>query len=303
MDSESQASSKTQPELEGSTLNRQILSLAVPALGALIAEPLFATIDSAMVGHLGTLQLAGLGLASTILVTFFGVFIFLAYSTTAITSRALGAKCVADGLKAGIDAIWLALFLCIISTGVLVFKAEIIVTWFHPEPGVIPYAIEYLQFASPGLAGMMVVLAATGTLRGLLDTKTPLYVALGGAMVNTILNAILIYGLNLGVAGSGLGTAISQTLMGVVLVAIVVRAARSHDVDMKPSFGGLGSSIVVGLPLLILTMSLRLAILATVAAVTRIGAIALSSHQAVVTLWNFAAYALDALGISAQALV
>ena len=63
---------------DSSGLNRQVLSLAVPALGALIAEPLFVLADSAMVGHLGAVSLAGLSLASTILTTTVGLFVFLA---------------------------------------------------------------------------------------------------------------------------------------------------------------------------------------------------------------------------------
>lgn len=256
-----------------------------------------------MVGHLGTEQLAGLALSSTILMTAVGIFIFLAYSTTSITSRAVGAGKVAEGLKAGIDAMWLALILgVVVATGMILWAKQIVV-WFDPDPVVVPHAMDYLQYSAPGLVGMLVVLAATGTLRGLLDTKTPLYVATAGAAVNAGLNAFLIYGLDMGIAGSGLGTAISQTLMGLALVIVVVRGARRHDVDLTPSFGGLSEATVAGIPLLIRTLTLRLAILATVAAVTRAGAIALAGHQVVNTVWSFAAFALDALGISAQALI
>ena len=92
-------------------LNRQILSLAVPALGALVAEPLFVLIDSAMVGHLGATSLAGLSLASTVLTTIVGLFVFLAYATTATTARLFGAGDRRGGLRAGIDGAWLAALL------------------------------------------------------------------------------------------------------------------------------------------------------------------------------------------------
>ncbi|MDU6679138.1 MULTISPECIES: MATE family efflux transporter [unclassified Actinomyces] len=297
-----QHSSKTEPQLEGLELNREILRLALPALGALLAQPLFTTIDSAMVGHLGTEQLAGLALSSTILMTAVGLFIFLAYSTTSITARALGAGNIASGLRAGIEAIWLAALLGVITASALILAAPIIISWFRADTTVIPHAIAYLQYSSPGLVGMLVVLAATGTLRGLLDTKTPLYVATAGAAGNAALNAIFIYGLDMGIAGSGLGTAIAQTLMGIILVAVVVKGARREGVSLKPSFGGLLGATNAGLPLLVRTLTLRIAILATVAVVTRAGAIALAAHQVVNTVWNFAAFALDALGISAQSL-
>ncbi|MDO5033841.1 MAG: MATE family efflux transporter [Actinomycetaceae bacterium] len=275
----------------------------MPALGALLAEPLFTTIDSAMVGHLGTEQLAGLALSSTILMTVVGLFIFLAYSTTSITSRALGAGKLADGLRAGVEAIWLAAILGLITASALIFGAKWIVGWFNVEDSVAPHAIAYLQYSAPGLVGMLIVLAATGTLRGLLDAKTPLYVATAGAAGNAALNAVLIYGLNMGIAGSGLGTAIAQTLMGIALVIVVARGARREKVDWRPSFGGLIGATQAGFPLLVRTLTLRIAILATVAAVSGAGAVALAAHQVVNTVWNFAAYALDALGISAQSLI
>ena len=70
---------------------REILRLTVPAFLALVAEPLFLLADSAIIGHLGTTQLAGLGVASAALITAANIFIFLAYGTTAIVARQVGA--------------------------------------------------------------------------------------------------------------------------------------------------------------------------------------------------------------------
>ena len=86
------------------SLNRQVLSLALPALGALIAEPLFVLADSAMVGHLGAVSLAGLSLASSILTTTVGLFVFLAYATTATTARLFGAGRRIEGLRASLGS-------------------------------------------------------------------------------------------------------------------------------------------------------------------------------------------------------
>ena len=87
-----------------STIDRQVLALAVPALGALVAEPLFVLVDTAIVGHLGPAPLAGLGLASTVLATVVGLCVFLAYATTATVARRLGAGDEAGALRSGIDS-------------------------------------------------------------------------------------------------------------------------------------------------------------------------------------------------------
>src|SRR5687768_12654982 len=90
--------------------DREIIGLAVPAFGALVAEPLFVMVDSAIVGHLGTPQLAGLGVAAALLMTAVSVFVFLAYATTAAVARRVGAGDLQSAIRQGMDGIWLALF-------------------------------------------------------------------------------------------------------------------------------------------------------------------------------------------------
>ncbi len=285
------------------SLTGQILGLAVPALGALVAEPLFVIIDSAMVGHLGTPELAGLALASTVLQTVVGVFVFLAYSTTALAARALGAGHPDRAVRSGIEAMWLAAGLGVVAAVALVVTGPALVNALGADPAVAPHAVAYLRASSPGLVGMFVVLAATGTLRGLLDTRTPLVVAAGGAAFNVAANAVLIYGAGLGIAGSGAGTAVTQTLMAVALVWVVVRGARGLGVSLRPSAGGVWGAAVDGAPLLVRTVALRVALLATLAVATAAGTQALAAHQVVNAVWNLTGFVMDALAIAAQALV
>ena len=284
-------------------LDRRILSLAVPALGALVAEPLFVLIDSAMVGHLGATSLAGLSLASSVLTTVVGLFVFLAYATTATTARLFGAGDRRGGLRAGVDGLWLAALLGAGAALALGAAAPGVVGALGADGAVARAAVAYLRASAPGLPGMLVVFAATGTLRGLLDTRTPFVVATAGAALNVGLNALLLYGARMGIAGSGLGTALAQSAMAAALAAPVLRSARDAGVGLAPSRTGLQASLGSGAPLLVRTVSLRAAILTTVWAATALGAVPLAAHQVVGSLWNFAAFALDALAVAAQALV
>ena len=284
-------------------LDQRIASLALPALGALVAEPLFVLIDSAMVGHLGPISLAGLSLASTVLTTVVGLFVFLAYATTATTARLFGAGQRRAGLRAGVDGLWLAGVLGLGAALLLGGGATWLVDLLGADGAVADAAVAYLRASCPGLPGMLVVFAATGTLRGLLDTRTPFVVAAAGAVLNVGLNATFLYGLGMGIAGSGLGTALSQTVIAVALARPVLRAARADGVSLSPHRQGLSASLGSGLPLLVRTLSLRAAILATVWAATALGDIPLAAHQIINALWSFAAFALDALAIAAQALI
>src|SRR5712691_1114358 len=93
----------------GRTYDREIARLAVPAFGALIAEPLYLLADTAVVGHLGTPQLAGLAVAGTVLGAMYAIFIFLAYGTTAAVARLIGAGDEREAARQAVQSIWLAL--------------------------------------------------------------------------------------------------------------------------------------------------------------------------------------------------
>lgn len=285
------------------SVDRELLTLALPTLGTLLAEPLLVATDTALLGHIGATELAGLSLASTILTTLVGLCIFLAYATTAATGRLFGAGRDREGLRQGIDSLYLAAALGLV-LGILLFAfANPLLRLFQDDAHVLAHAAHYLHASAFGLPGMLVVLAATGVLRGMADTKTPLYVTTAGALLNIPLDVILIYPAGLSVRGAGIGTAVAQSLMGAALVALLVRKAREADVPLKPEGAGILSALWEGWPLIVRTVSLRLAILAEMAAASALSVNALAANQITMMVWNFAAYGLDSLAIAAQILV
>ena len=282
---------------------REILRLAVPALGALIAEPLFLLADSAIVGHLGVSQLAGVGLASAVLHTAVGLMVFLAYSTTPAVARAMGEGRLPKALAAGRDGVWLGLVLGLVLAVAGFAGAELLVDLMGAEGEVRQFAVDYLRWSMPGLVAMLLIFAGTGVLRGLQDTRTPLVVASAGFTLNILLNLALVYGLNWSVTGSAVGTSIAQWAMALVYLVIVQRNARNHGVPLRPDWRGVRAMTRVGSWLMLRTLSLRIAILATVLVVTAQGPVNLAAHQLAMTIFTFLAFALDALAIAAQALI
>lgn len=282
---------------------REILRLAVPAFGALIAEPLFLLADSAIVGHLGVSQLAGVGLASAVLHTAVGLMVFLAYSTTPAVARAMGHGQLGKALAAGRDGVWLALLLGIVLAVAGFWAAEPLVALMGAEGDVQSFAVDYLRWSMPGLVAMLLIFAGTGVLRGLQDTRTPLLVATAGFGLNIVLNFWLVYGLGWSVAGSAAGTSVAQWTMACVYLAMVRRNAARHGISLWPDWSGIRAMTRVGSWLMLRTLSLRIAILATVFVVTGQGAVNLAAHQLAMTIFSFLAFALDALAIAAQALI
>jgi putative MATE family efflux protein len=198
---------------------------------------------------------------------------------------------------------WLALGLGIALAAALFATAPWAVAAMGGVSDVATHATTYLRWSAFGLPGMLLVLAATGVLRGLQDTRTPLWVASAGAIANAVLDVVLVYGAGMGIAGSALATAVAQVGMAVALCVVVVRGARRIGASLRPHRAGIWANAVAGAPLFVRTASLRLAILLTVNVATSLGAVALAGHQVVNSLWGLAAFALDALAIAAQALV
>ncbi|MDR6557329.1 putative MATE family efflux protein [Arthrobacter pascens] len=291
------------PAVKPASHARDILRLAVPAFGALIAEPLFLLADSAIVGHLGVAQLAGVGLASAVLHTAVGLMVFLAYSTTPAVARAVGDGQFGKALAAGRDGVWLALLLGIVLAVAGFLAAEPLVGLMGAGGDVRSFAVDYLRWSMPGLVAMLLIFAGTGVLRGLQDTRTPLVVATAGFSLNVVLNLVLVYGLGWSVAGSAAGTSIAQWAMAAVYLVMVQRNARRHGVSLLPDWRGIRALTKVGSWLMLRTLSLRIAILATVLVVTGQGAVNLAAHQLAMTVFTFLAFALDALAIAAQALI
>jgi putative MATE family efflux protein len=284
------------------TEDREIIRLAVPAFLALVAEPLFLLADSAIVGHLGTPELAGLGIAGAVLSTLISVCIFLAYGTTASVARRIGAGDVRGALVQGLDGVWLAVGIGAATTALGVPLAQWLVGLFDPAAPVAHQAESYLRIGLLGAVPLLVALASTGILRGLQDTRTPLVVAVLGNLANVVLNLWLVYGLDLGIAGSALGTVVAQAGSAAALAVVVVRAAQRYDAPLRPSLAGIRGAGSAGIPLLLRTVTLRASLLLMTYGATTLGDTDLAAMQVAMTIWTFLAFALDAIAIAAQAI-
>ncbi|MDN5996445.1 MATE family efflux transporter [Acidipropionibacterium jensenii] len=290
------------PSNAQSSRHHQVLNLAVPAFLSLVAEPFFLMADSAVIGHVGTVELAGLGVASTVLTTVTGLFVFLAYATTATSARRMGAGDREGAAQAGVDGVWLSVLLGVISALLLVFGAPTVVSWFGTAASTAQPAVTYLRIAGCGVPAMLVTMAVTGVLRGFQDTRTPLVVTVIAFSVNLILNLWFVIGLGWGIAGSAWGTLICQFGMALALVIVFVVRTMGTGVSLKFQAVGVLASMRDGVPLLIRTLALRASLLLTTWVAAGLGVVALASYQVSMTVWTFLTMALDALGIAGQAL-
>lgn len=282
--------------------DRRIVAVAVPAFFALVSEPLMLLADTVIVGRLGTSELAGLAVASSVLLTVVGLCVFLAYGSTATVGRLHGAgqeRAAYDGAAGGL---WLAVGLGVV-LGVLVAATSGPVSRaLGSSPGVEGHARTYLVISATAVPAMLLVLAATGALRGVLDLRTPLLVTVLANVLNVVLSLVLVHGLDLGIAGAAVGTAVAQWMAAGWLVLVVVRRARAAQSSGRPNVAGVVAAARDGVPLLARTATLRAALLLGTAVAATFGDVSLAAHQIATSLVTFLAFAMDAIAIAGQTL-
>jgi putative MATE family efflux protein len=281
-----------------SRYDREILLLAVPALGALASEPLYVLVDTAIVGHLGTTQLASLAIAATVLSTAFTIFNFLTYGTTAQVARLHGAGRDDAAAGLGSQALWLGLGIGLLLLALLELGAPAIVSLMGGKGEVADGAVTYLRIAALGAPLFMLASAAQGFLRGVGDLRTPLLILVAAHVLNVILEVLFVYGFGWGLEGSAWGTVIAQVGMAGGFVVVQWRAGleRPHPEKMRPLMR-IGSEIAVR------TTALTGSFLIGSAVLARIGAASLGAHQIAFQLWVFLALVLDAIAIAGQVMV
>ena len=212
----------------------EILRLAVPALGALAAEPLYILADTAIVGHLGTRPLSGLAVAGSVLTSAFTVFNFLAYATTGAGARHVGARNRRAAVEQGIEGLWLAAAIGAALVVLVFAAAPVVMDAMGASRAVHPYAVTYLRISIVGAPGMLVTFAATGFLRGWQDTRTTLFVAVGQNVVNLALELLFVYVAHMGIAGSAWGTVVAQYGAAGAYLLVITRLARRERASAHP---------------------------------------------------------------------
>jgi putative MATE family efflux protein len=277
--------------------DREILRLALPALGALAAEPLYLLTDTAIVGHLGTPQLAALALAATVLSNLVALCIFLTYGTTARVTRLHGAGQDAEAAALGPQALWLALAAGVVVGGAVAALAGPLVHTLGGEGHVADLAARYLRIGALGVPMALVALAGQGWLRGMSDLRTPLVIVVAANGVNVVLEVLFVYGFDWGLDGSAWGTVLAQYGMGAAFAAVLLRTFAAPDLARIRSLLSIGAQLVVRTAALLGCFVLATAVCA------HIGAPTVAAHQIAFQLFGFLALLLDAIAIAGQVIV
>ncbi|MCG5470126.1 MATE family efflux transporter [Micromonospora sp. LAH09] len=279
---------------------RRIASLALPALVVLAAEPLYVLVDTAVVGHLGRVPLAALAVGGTVMTLTAWVGTVVAYGTTGRAARRFGAGDRAAAVAEGVQSSWLAFGVgLLIAIGMQFGGGALARTLAGGGGEVADAAAHWLRIAALGAPGLLLAAAGNGWLRGVQDTRRPLFFVLGPNLLSALLCPLLVYPAGLGLIGSAVANVVAQTLCGALFAAALV----AERVSLHPRPRVIRQQLVLSRDLLIRGLAFQASFLSATAVAARFGAAAVGAHQIALQLWFFTALVLDALAIAAQSLV
>jgi len=281
--------------------DRAIIALALPALGAVAADPLYSLIDTAFVGHLGAVELGAVAVGTAAFTASFWLFSFLAYGVTPRVARAVGRNDSRAAAQIGVQALLLAVALGAVVLVAGLVLAGPVVRLLGAGPRVASFAEPYLRIRILSAPAVLIGLVGHGWLRGTQNTKTPLYVAGAGALFNVALDYMLIYPIGLGVEGSAWGTVVGQ--WGVAVAFLILMIPRFKGISARPDPGIIRSLLSVGADLVIRTGVLLAALTVATSVATRMGVVALGSWQVTMQIFLLLSFTLDSIAIAGQALV
>ena len=290
--------------LKDTALDRRILTLAIPALGALAADPLLSLADTAFVARLGRIPLAALGVDTALFGFAFFIFNFLAYATTPMVARRLGAGDSAGAGRVVVQAFTLAVTLGSVSALLMIWAARPLVGVMQASPELVDSAVSYLRIRAIAAPAVLMVTAGHGAFRGLQDTRTPLVITVGINLINVVLDPILIFGLGWGLEGAAVATVIAQVVGAGWFAWRIVRVGRERNWSWtRPGIRELIPMLQTGSLLTLRTLFLVVSLTVATAVAAGMGSAQVAAHQVVSQTWFLLAMIVDALAIAAQAMV
>lgn len=277
--------------------------MAIPALGTLAVEPLYRLADTAIIGRLGTIPLAGLALAATVLGTLTFLCFFLTTGTTARVAFLSGRGSDRAAAEVIPQVLWVAGGLGLLLTAIVVGLARPLANFVGGEPEVIDQAVTYMRISGLAIPWILVAFVGNGWHRGRSDTRTPLTIVVVANVINVVLDLFLVYGLDLGLAGSAIGTLVAQTVAGAWFLTLLVKAVIHHEAGVRPHRVELTRVLRVARQMGLRSAGLLATLAVATAVASRISAASLAAHQIAFEVFLFLALSVDALAVAAQALV
>jgi multidrug resistance protein, MATE family len=276
--------------------SKDINKLAIPAIIAGISEPLIALADTSIIGHIGTNQLAGVGLASSLYLTMLWII--------AVNLQRKTDKSVILIIQQGI--LFSALMGLGLASGAIFFADEIF-TLYSAEGEIKQYAVDFFSIRAIGIPINLALLTIHGVFRGLQNTVWTMQITLIGGVINVILDLILVFGIDgflpsFGVKGAAFASLIAQVVMFLIASFYLHKKCSipfKVDFNFSPELIKL---LKLGIDMVVRTASVNVAYYLANRYATSYGANYIASHTIAMNIWFLSAFFIDGYSNAAIAI-
>ncbi|MCB9170064.1 MAG: MATE family efflux transporter [Flavobacteriales bacterium] len=276
---------------------RDIDRLAVPAIISGIAEPIISLVDMAFVGRLGTADLAAVGIASSFFLLVVWVLAQTRSAVLAVVARHFGEDRL-DAIRGLVPlAVWMNFGLGLVFFLITNALAGPIFSLYNAQGEVLQKAIAYYHVRSLGHPMVLATFALTGAFRGIQNLRWNMWLSVTGALVNLLLNPILIFGWGplpaMGIRGSALASLIAQVVMFVAAIVILERRTPFHILPDRWSHPEIPALLLLSGNLFARTIALNVCYYLGNRFATGYGEAYIGAHSIAMNIWLFSAFFID----------
>jgi len=283
---------------------KTINKLAIPATIAGIAEPLLSITDTAIVGNIpvdGVESLAAAGIVGSFLSMLIWILGQTRSAISAIISQYSGAGKIEEVQTLPAQAIFLNIGLSILILLSTIFIIDDIFSLLNASGKVLEYCISYYSIRVWGFPLTLFVFAVMGVFRGLQNTFWPMMIAITGAVLNVILDFVLVYGIEgliepMYLEGAAWASLIAQGIMAVMAFVLLISKTNISLRLKFPLHDQLGRLAVMSLNLFVRAIALNTAIILAVREATALGDTYIAAHTIALNIWLFSSFFIDGYG-------
>lgn len=289
-------------------LRKITLTLAMPVIAEMLLQTLMSIADTAMVGRLGAYAITSVGLTDTPMMIFMAFFSAIGAGGTALVARYVGAKNYKDGQRTAHQAMFLSIIFSIVFTTVGLLLVDKILIWMGAEKDVLPYAAKYFKIVILGIPFMAITMIMSGVLRGIGDTKTPMFVNGLSNILNIVGNFFMIFesrnivfnipiinntvdifipGAGMGVAGAAIATTFGRFVAAMLIIYVLYSKKRNYRLSFKKSIKCdaeiIKKVLKIGMPAAAEQLTMRFAQLFFTRMVAKLGTVVFAAHKVAIT--------------------
>jgi len=275
---------------EDRSIRAEVMRLAMPSIGEQLLNMTVHMVDTYLMGHIGAAALTAVGLSNNMVMLTQTFVMAVATGATAVVARLIGAREPQAASRVMQQSLLVGAAIGAVLTVVLSFFSVQAIGFYQPEPDVLVIGSTYMRIVAMSFLLQGILWVGNASLRGAGDTRTPLFLMLGVNALNIVTSLLFLYGVGpipaIGVYGPAVGTAVSMSAGGAVMLLILARGRRGMRLQRtgwRPDPSVIRRVTNVGLPAGGEQLALRFGMAVFQRLVAGLGTVAFAAHSVALT--------------------